>query len=324
VECPEMYGELKKALVKFDSTGPVSVLLSFYLPPGASPFQSTPVEIRVGETTAQDLIADIGSPLRVHYKEDDRMKIHKASSSADSDHDAQSDESEGYFYNYFQYGVDFLLSGKTHIVQKIILHSNVPGTYLFQRYKRCPWEIEVPSNRESTTDSPMPSHSSLPPVLEVPEFNNKGTKKGKKKTSSKGASPEPNLIDFDQGGDSHSEETPHETSVRTVSLFDKIDTIKAALSSSPTPSTASFHTSPTAAIPIRGASSLASRTAMSMRQMSQLSLSTSPPTMLFDRSSDSVNVETASLVESTSQLMGFDGMVLEVSELGDVLSVMIF
>ena len=29
------------------------------------------------------------------------------------------------FYNYFQFGIDFLISGRTHVVQKIILHSNV-------------------------------------------------------------------------------------------------------------------------------------------------------------------------------------------------------
>lgn len=29
------------------------------------------------------------------------------------------------FYNYFQYGIDFLISGVTHKVKKIILHSNI-------------------------------------------------------------------------------------------------------------------------------------------------------------------------------------------------------
>ena len=69
------------------------------------------------------------------------------------------------FYNYFQHGIDFLISGTTHVVIKIVLHTNIvsssfphhhdhnlltarpparpqPGTPLFQRYKRCPWQIE--------------------------------------------------------------------------------------------------------------------------------------------------------------------------------------
>jgi len=29
------------------------------------------------------------------------------------------------FYNYFHHGVDFLISGQTHVVRKIIIHSNV-------------------------------------------------------------------------------------------------------------------------------------------------------------------------------------------------------
>lgn len=57
------------------------VSLSFFLPPTATAPQTSPVEVVIGETTAQDLIADIGSPLRTHYKEDERMTIHRSSSS---------------------------------------------------------------------------------------------------------------------------------------------------------------------------------------------------------------------------------------------------
>jgi hypothetical protein len=32
------------------------------------------------------------------------------------------------FYNYFQHGIDFLLSDHTHVVKKIILHTNVVST----------------------------------------------------------------------------------------------------------------------------------------------------------------------------------------------------
>jgi len=113
--------------------------------------------------------------------------------------------------------------------------------------------------------------------------------------------------------------------MRTVSLFDKVDDIRAALSTTG----ATSHAPTTAAIPIRGTMaqgvSMTSRASMSMRQMSQLALSTSPPTMVFDRSSDGPSADaTSNLIESTSQLMGFDGMVLEVSDLGDVLSVLLF
>lgn len=75
-------------------TGYSTIELSFYLPPSASPSQTAPVEIRIGETTAQDLIAELGSPPRIHYKEDDRMLIHKAVTS----HSAEDDDSEGCSY----------------------------------------------------------------------------------------------------------------------------------------------------------------------------------------------------------------------------------
>jgi hypothetical protein len=125
-ECPVMYGDVARAVVKVHD----GIILHFH------PSSSQPIHIRIGETTAQDLNVDLGPPLRVHYKEDDRMTIHSTSRSTEDDSDTD------YFYNYFQHGIDFLLSGSTHVVRKIILHTNVPGSPLFQKYKRCPWEIE--------------------------------------------------------------------------------------------------------------------------------------------------------------------------------------
>ncbi|OBZ70459.1 hypothetical protein A0H81_09967 [Grifola frondosa] len=136
VECPVMTGDVQRAIIKVHD----GVTLHFY------PSTSEPVRIQLGSTTAQDLTCDLGPPLRIHYKEDDRMTIHARSGSADDDTDTD------YFYNYLQHGIDFLVSGSTHIVKKIILHTNVPGTPLFQRYKRCPWEIESqPEDDEDET-----------------------------------------------------------------------------------------------------------------------------------------------------------------------------
>jgi len=67
------------------------------------------------------------------------MAIHSASKVPEG-------EPEGYFYNYFQHGLDFLLSPSSHTVQKIILHTNIPGSPMFQRYQRCPWEIGKDAN----------------------------------------------------------------------------------------------------------------------------------------------------------------------------------
>lgn len=46
---------------------------------------SSPLHIRLGETTAQDLNLDLGPPSRVHYKEDERMAIHSSNPQSDED-----------------------------------------------------------------------------------------------------------------------------------------------------------------------------------------------------------------------------------------------
>lgn len=100
------------------------------------PLSAQPIHVRIGETTAQDLNIDLGPPLRIHYKEDDRMTIHSTSNT--SDHRTDTDCSLFLrsmqtrftnelidFYNYFQHGIEFLISGSTHVVRKILIHTNV-------------------------------------------------------------------------------------------------------------------------------------------------------------------------------------------------------
>ena len=106
-------------------------MLRFY------PLPSEPIHIRLGITTAQDLACDLGSPLRTFYKEDDRMAIHSRTRSDEDNTDPSCTVvyypncpfahimCELDFYNYFQHGIDFLISDHTHIVKKIILHTNV-------------------------------------------------------------------------------------------------------------------------------------------------------------------------------------------------------
>ncbi|KAI0320670.1 hypothetical protein OF83DRAFT_1103606 [Amylostereum chailletii] len=124
--CPIMNGELAEVVAKAHD----GVVLRFY------PETNAAVHVRLGVTTAQDLVCDLGSPIRTFYKEDDRMAIHSRTRTE------EEGSEPSYFYNYFQYGMDFLLSGSTHVVKKIILHTNTPGSPMFQRYKRCPWQIE--------------------------------------------------------------------------------------------------------------------------------------------------------------------------------------
>ncbi|KAI6034351.1 hypothetical protein BKA83DRAFT_26282 [Pisolithus microcarpus] len=115
IPCPVMFADISQAIIKIHH----GIVLHFFAP------SSSPLHICLGKTTVQDLNLDLGPPSRVFYKED------------------------GHFYNYFHHGIDFLISGQTHRVRKIILHSNV-------RYKRCPWELEGrPEDDEDDTPPRM-------------------------------------------------------------------------------------------------------------------------------------------------------------------------
>ncbi|KAK5992683.1 hypothetical protein PT974_06098 [Cladobotryum mycophilum] len=159
--------------------------------------------IILGETTPQDLVAELGPPNAIYRKNDQKMVIHKMRAasnsrgrpsakdlrpdeSTDTDQSSMntgSDESDNEaavedqgvgnssgecFYNYFYLGFDVLLSthvppssvppGETHVpddigngitvhdpnrlvATKLVLHGNIPGSYEFNRHRRCRWEI---------------------------------------------------------------------------------------------------------------------------------------------------------------------------------------
>lgn len=107
------------------------VTLYFY------PGESNALQVLLGTTTAQDLQVDLGPPIRVHYKEDDRMTIHATNQvEENTTQDCESSRqilkilAQGIlshytdFMNYFQHGLDFLIDGDTHTVKKILLHTN--------------------------------------------------------------------------------------------------------------------------------------------------------------------------------------------------------
>ncbi|CAI6081238.1 hypothetical protein V2G26_011656 [Clonostachys chloroleuca] len=174
--------------------------------------------IKLGETSPQDLVRELGPPSAIYRKNDQKMVIHKLRTAShtrsrpsagelgrpddltDTDHSSMntgSDDSDNEaaveefarnpsgecFYNYFFLGFDVLLStpvpvsptppgqaGQEEIVPsdiknhspdrlvatKLVIHGNVPGSYEFNRHRRCRWEIgclpekpeEGPANSE--------------------------------------------------------------------------------------------------------------------------------------------------------------------------------
>ncbi|KAG8745755.1 hypothetical protein FRC10_007016 [Ceratobasidium sp. 414] len=189
-----MYGDVKKAVIKVHD----GIYLHFYSPE----HDAEPIHVQIGVTTAEDLTCDLGPPILTHYKEDDRMAIHATA----------KDDEESYFYNYFQHGLDFLISGKTHRVRKIIVHTNV-------RYKRCPWEFAI-DNRDDTLVAPTPEIRLTPsptPDLDVSPSRSSGKKKKKSEGGSTRTS-----FEVQSSRPSVSEEV--------TTFYDSIDILKTHLS----------------------------------------------------------------------------------------------
>uniref|UniRef100_A0A3B5MBC4 Phagosome assembly factor 1 n=1 Tax=Xiphophorus couchianus TaxID=32473 RepID=A0A3B5MBC4_9TELE len=88
--------------------------------------------------SCQDVLGTLGSPHKVFYKSEDKMKIHSP-----SPHKQVPSKCNDYFFNYFTLGVDILFDSTTHLVKKFVLHTNFPGHYNFNIYHRCDFKIPL-------------------------------------------------------------------------------------------------------------------------------------------------------------------------------------
>uniref|UniRef100_A0A674MWQ6 Phagosome assembly factor 1 n=1 Tax=Takifugu rubripes TaxID=31033 RepID=A0A674MWQ6_TAKRU len=99
--------------------------------------------------SCQDVLGALGSPHKVFYKSEDKMKIHSP-----SPHKQVSSKCNDYFFNYFTLGVDILFDSTSHLVKKFVLHTNFPGHYNFNIYHRCDFKIPLIIKKEGS-DSQM-------------------------------------------------------------------------------------------------------------------------------------------------------------------------
>ncbi|KAL6080297.1 hypothetical protein STEG23_010418 [Scotinomys teguina] len=94
--------------------------------------------------SCQDVLSMLGSPHKVFYKSEDKMKIHSP-----SPHKQVPSKCNDYFFNYFTLGVDILFDANTHKVKKFVLHTNYPGHYNFNIYHRCEFKIPLAVKKEN-------------------------------------------------------------------------------------------------------------------------------------------------------------------------------
>ncbi|GAA6033789.1 hypothetical protein JCM8097_000341 [Rhodosporidiobolus ruineniae] len=138
-------GDLRVAQIFLDTSNHAShVLLHFYSSStdGAeSPVGAPPFELRIGETTSEDVLCELGGAIRTFWKEDDRMTIH-TNGVGDS-----SLSPNPYFLSYPHLGLTLLLSSApsatqpAHTLLKTIFHSNTPGEVNFGRTARARWVL---------------------------------------------------------------------------------------------------------------------------------------------------------------------------------------
>ncbi|KAF3854463.1 hypothetical protein F7725_022518 [Dissostichus mawsoni] len=93
--------------------------------------------------SCQDVLGALGSPHKVFFKSEDKMKIHSP-----SPHKQVPSKCNDYFFNYFTLGVDILFDSTTHLVKKFVLHTNFPGHYNFNIYHRCDFKIPLVIKKE--------------------------------------------------------------------------------------------------------------------------------------------------------------------------------
>uniref|UniRef100_A0A8C4Z1W7 Phagosome assembly factor 1 n=1 Tax=Gadus morhua TaxID=8049 RepID=A0A8C4Z1W7_GADMO len=126
-----------------DGAGPLGLKLRL-LTAGSAPGLMADAKVRSVERkiffgdSCQDVMGALGSPNKVFYKSEDKMKIHSP-----SPHKQVPSKCNDYFFNYFPLGVDILFDSTTHLVKKFVLHTNFPGHYNFNIYHRCDFRIPL-------------------------------------------------------------------------------------------------------------------------------------------------------------------------------------
>ncbi|XP_054290277.1 PHAF1 protein CG7083-like [Macrosteles quadrilineatus] len=89
--------------------------------------------------TCQDVATLLGTPQRVFFKAEDKMKIHSPNA-----HRRVTARRSDFFFNYFSLGMDILFDARTQKVKKFVLHTNYPGHYNFNIYQRCEFHLGFP------------------------------------------------------------------------------------------------------------------------------------------------------------------------------------
>lgn len=142
--------------------------------------------ILLGRHTAQHVMGALGSPDKVFTKDTDSLRIHRGG--AGSERTLRGD----FFLNYFRLGLDVLVHGTTHRILKIILHTNMPTSRNFNRYRRCNFQIVVDhvaksADAKAAGPSPRSPPGGLIPMPDIASADARSAEKPDRKMSAGGA-----------------------------------------------------------------------------------------------------------------------------------------
>lgn len=104
-------------------------------------------------SSVQEIIKVLGKPQEKFYKFSDSFP----SFSRDyQDIDSSNSfilTTRDYFFNYFKYGMDILFDGRTHLVKKFILWTNLPTHPQFIAYSKCHFRIEYKKDENDVNNN---------------------------------------------------------------------------------------------------------------------------------------------------------------------------
>jgi len=115
--------------------------------------------------TPQEVISELGyGPENVFYKKHDKLAVHSLGLKE------IKPEEKGvidYFHNYFSLGMDMMYDGHLHVLKKIIIHTNFPGSRDFNVYLRCNFKLPLTPALVGTDNNLNSSHQTTRRIVSV-------------------------------------------------------------------------------------------------------------------------------------------------------------
>jgi len=112
------------------------------------------------QSTAQDVLSSLGEPSDIYCKggSGSVQGINSTSDRAQQSHQHHRTYPD-YFYNYSRLGLDLLFDAQSHLLKKMILHTNSPAHQNFHTYHKCQFQLLLPPDASSGDCSSGDSHA---------------------------------------------------------------------------------------------------------------------------------------------------------------------